>query len=512
MKRCTVCGMAENDNPAHGSEFKGVGAHAFNGTAEVKSHPMDEIIVSFGGALKSVGDNAFEGYLVRFSSAADPDLVGDYFTKSTEFFVEDGAVIPILYDHGLNATMKKTKIGRATVKYDDEGLFIKGELETAANYKKFVAEIKKKLIDAGKAGLSSGAASHMVERKQIKKGINEIVSWGIAEASVTPAATEPRCEAVSLKSYFDTREDPMAVKAAGSAAGSEDFDPEAATKPHAFKASTTDPNECSVCGEEFGEGVHTKSVKKLPSDEEPEENLAKTISVSVKGLFEAKLAEKTPSVWETRSVLDEVYRDIATAASISDITGVTIDIEAKVKEAKLEEAAREIPLVVKQITDWQENGGSSSDGCGSRYFYLRSVQDIDLSELSVKGGLVNGLTLDEHSDRVVHAVEEYANLGASLATTIKSLEERCIKKIEYRAKDPVKSGRTLSKATVEKLASLKEKVATNKAQNTELETSLNSLLALAEPKKSADAAEVLSMEFQLARTQTDLALSGATLS
>lgn len=533
MKLCTICGMGKNANKAHGSDYSGVGKHDMKlATAKASSKSLgdDDIIVNFGGELKSVGETGFEGYLVRFSSADDPDLVGDFFTKSTEFFVEDGAVIPILYDHGLNATMKKTKIGRATVSYDDAGLFIKGELETRENYEAFVKEINSKLVKAKKAGLSSGAASHMVERKQVKKGVNEILSWGIAEGSITPAPTEPKCEVSSLKSYFNSREDPFEVKSESG----EGMDPLAGTKPHKFAGSQNDPTECSVCGEEFAEALHTKAVgeedptkvaadkkKKTAGDgkmkavdaEEPEEALANQIQFSIKGLYESKLAEKTPSVWETRQVLDEVYRDIATAASISDITGVTIDVEAKVKEAKLEEAAREIPLVVKQIDDWVTNGGTSTDGCGSRYFYLRSLPNTLFNEdESIKGGLGDGLNLDEHSDRVVHAVEEYANLGATLDKAVKALIERCEKKIEYRANDPLKSGRTISKATLEKLAAIQAANKTNGTNVEELDKSLNELVALAQPKKSADVAATLALEYQYAQTQTALALSGSSIS
>jgi phage head maturation protease len=496
MNKCTVCGMENNANPAHGSSYKGIGAHGFTPQPPEGVDVYEDIVVIAGGEVKSVGDgNKFEGYLVRFSSADDPDLVGDYFTKATEFFVEDGATIPILYDHGLNATMKKTKIGRATVSYDDEGLFIKGELEVADNYKKFVDEIKKKLIDKGKAGLSSGAASHMVSRKQVKKGINELLHWGIAEASVTPAPTEPKLVAQSLKSYFDTREDPMIE--------GEDGTQNLGTK--ATKATEPPANE--------GQERNAKS----DTDDDPEETLARTINSEnfAKGLFEEKLKEKTPSVWEIRSVLDQAYSDIAKAASVSEITGVTVDVEAKVKESKLEEAAREIPLVVKQIEDWVEKGGSSNDSCGGgKYFYLRSFDTLfENDEESVKGGLGNGLLLDEHSERVVHAVEEFANLGASILEQVKALEQRCIKKIEYRSKDPVKSGRTLSKATINKLTTIKQQNQANLLAQQELEKSLDNLLGMAEPNKAAtDAAQVLQMEFALTRNQSEIALQDLPLS
>lgn len=488
MKRCTICGMENQANPAHGSNYKGIGHHTFSST--VVNDDLEDIIVQFGGEMKSLGEGKFEGYLVRFSSADDPDLVGDYFTKSTEFFVEDGATIPILYDHGLNLTMKKTKIGRATVKYDDAGLFIKGELQYRKSYEAFLKEIEKELIKPKKAGLSSGAASHMVERKQVKKGVNEILTWGIAEGSITPAPTEPRNEVVSLKSYFDSRDDPF----------SENVDTKAQTDSEVPGQEETDSNKTAT-------GEAGKETKSDTSEEEfPEDIVAIHMKGSIKGLFEEKLKEKTPSIWETRSILDDVYRDIAKAASVSDITQVIVDVEAKVKEAKLEEAAREIPLVVKQINEWVEKGGTGNDN--SKYFYIRSLSSEDLDEESIKAGLGNGLSLDEHSDRVVHAIEEFANLGVSLLEQVKAYQDRCVKKMEYRAKDPVKSGRSLSKATVNWINDIKVKNSKVNDLTKELDTSLTTLLEKAEPKIVPDVASVLQMEFALTRNQTELAAEG----
>lgn len=556
MKKCTVCGMAKDANAAHGSAYSGPGKHTF-AVATKKSETegaFDDIIVNFGGELKSLGDGGFEGYLVRYSTADDPDLVGDYFTKSTEFFLEDGQNIPLLYDHGLNRTLKKTKIGRATVSFDDVGLFIKGELDVR---NKWVKAVNDKLLSKGKLGLSSGAASHMVERRQVKKGVNEILSWGIAEGSATPAPTEPRCEVYSLKSYFDMRDDSFfedEIKAAKP-------DPLAASTEHAFKGSPTDPTECQVCGEEFAEGLHTKSMKRIKTEkrdgkdkfvlysmdgskelgvhdnmadalaqekaieiakkkerkgfedefmgsEDFEEQLAESVIRPLKGLFEEKLKEKVPSVWETRQTLDEVYKDIANAAVVQDITNVTIDIAAKVKEAKIEEAAREIPLVAAQIQDWVNKGGNKgSDGCGgSRYFYLRSLPLEDI-ELSIKSSLGDGITLDEHSERVVYAVEEFANLGASVAVHIKSYVDRCVKKFEYRQSDPT-GPRSLGPSTLEKAAELKAANIRNIEMLTNVNKELDALLTKASPSDAPNDSDVLSMSFAIEKLQTDLALDG----
>ena len=45
---------------------------------EEKSIDLEETVVNFGSELKSLGEGKFGGYLVRFTTAEDPDLTGDY--------------------------------------------------------------------------------------------------------------------------------------------------------------------------------------------------------------------------------------------------------------------------------------------------------------------------------------------------------------------------------------------------------------------------------------------------
>src|SRR5689334_21036981 len=55
-------------------------------TSEGKSLMDDELnaLVFYGGAVKALGDGRVGGYGVLFTSADDPDLQGDFFTKSTD--------------------------------------------------------------------------------------------------------------------------------------------------------------------------------------------------------------------------------------------------------------------------------------------------------------------------------------------------------------------------------------------------------------------------------------------
>ena len=158
---------------------------------------MDDALIFFGDAVKALGNGKVGGHVVLFSTDADPDLVGDYFTKSTDFFLEEDSKAVILYDHGLDPTLKARKLGRGTLRVDDVGVWIEAQLELRDAYEKAIYE----MAEAGKLGWSSGSAPHLVERQPVKKSV-EIKSWPIVEASLTPMPTEPRTAAITLKSYL----------------------------------------------------------------------------------------------------------------------------------------------------------------------------------------------------------------------------------------------------------------------------------------------------------------------
>ena len=145
----------------------------------------------FGGELKATGKGVVEGYLVRFGSPNDTDLENDYFTKSTDFGIEFTDSTPhkigLYYNHGMDKTLRTKKIGYAEMKMDDKGIWLRGQLDMADEYNKMIYEMAKQ----GKIGLSSGAASHMVEREKMGKAY-EIKRWALAEASLTPTPAESR--------------------------------------------------------------------------------------------------------------------------------------------------------------------------------------------------------------------------------------------------------------------------------------------------------------------------------
>lgn len=167
------------------------------GDDEGKSLDADAL-VTLGDSVKALGDGRVGGYLVKFSTANDPDMTGDYFTSQTDFGDADKS--PVLYHHGLDVKVGKRVIGDATLRRDDVGVWAEAQLKLRDDYERTIY----RLVEAGKLGWSSGTASHLVERKSHGKA-QEITRWPLGlDASLTPTPAEPRNSAMPIKSLVDT--------------------------------------------------------------------------------------------------------------------------------------------------------------------------------------------------------------------------------------------------------------------------------------------------------------------
>ena len=164
---------------------------------------MDEQLVTIGSELKALGDGRVGGYLVRFGTPDQPDLTGDYFAADTDYDLDDGmGKSTVLYHHGLDATLKRRKLGRADLRQDAVGVWMEAQLAMRDEYERAVYS----LVEAGKMGLSSGTAPHLVEREQAGS-VSKITRWPLGlDASITPIPAEPRISVVPLKSYLERSE------------------------------------------------------------------------------------------------------------------------------------------------------------------------------------------------------------------------------------------------------------------------------------------------------------------
>jgi len=164
---------------------------------------MNDHLVTIGGELKALGDGRIGGYLVRFGTPDTPDLTGDYFTADTDFDLDDGTgKSTVLYHHGLDAKLGRRKLGRADLRQDEVGVWMEAQLAMRDEYDRAIYD----LVNAGKMGLSSGTAPHLVEREPMGKA-NHITRWPLGlDASITPIPAEPKTRVTTIKSYLDMAE------------------------------------------------------------------------------------------------------------------------------------------------------------------------------------------------------------------------------------------------------------------------------------------------------------------
>jgi len=163
---------------------------------------MDVIQLGDGGSeIKADATGRVAGYLIRFGGA---DLEGDVFTSSTDYgrpmSKGDRTPLNLYYHHGLDETIGRKSIGTGMITMDDAGLWYEAQIDMSDEYGKMIARLAK----SGKLGYSSGATSHMVERKTLSDGRKEITRWCIGEASLTPTPCEPSnmVSSKTLKDYY----------------------------------------------------------------------------------------------------------------------------------------------------------------------------------------------------------------------------------------------------------------------------------------------------------------------
>ena len=153
-----------------------------------------------GSAVKALDDGwTIVAQAVRFGSHDEPDTSAyrDYFTKSTDFWLDRWERRPMLYHHAMDAATADQPVVGTWVKawVDDTGVWLQGQLDKAHKY----AAAIKELAERGILRISSDSAPHLVRRKPGPNGTNEVARWPLMAASLTPTPAEPRLQPVSVK-------------------------------------------------------------------------------------------------------------------------------------------------------------------------------------------------------------------------------------------------------------------------------------------------------------------------
>jgi HK97 family phage major capsid protein len=163
--------------------------------------------------LEETDDYAIAGgYGVIFGG---DDLDGEGFEPDTDYMLDLVPVKPVFIDHSeetfIDADGKSYKlagideaVGRVIeVTPDDVGLYMRLQFDKAERYWGVV----ERMLNSGKAGLSSGTVGHLARRKG-----NRIVRWPIIEESITLTPAEPRTVGVErLKAVKELNPDLEAI-------------------------------------------------------------------------------------------------------------------------------------------------------------------------------------------------------------------------------------------------------------------------------------------------------------
>ncbi len=155
-------------------------------------------------AVKQTGAYSIRGRGIVYGGK---DLQGDTFTPETDLGDTRSFVgLPVYWDHSLGTLRGQIGTVKAWIPEDD-GIDVEIELDRNSKYIQQVMS----LVKEGKLGLSTGALSHLVERKS-----GELKRWIVGEISITPTPAEPRTFAMvktahrsgpeTLRSGHDTQQ------------------------------------------------------------------------------------------------------------------------------------------------------------------------------------------------------------------------------------------------------------------------------------------------------------------
>lgn len=153
-------------------------------------------LLSFGGAVRSLGNGKFEAPLVLFTGPDKLDTYRTFFNEKTDYWVEFPTRLPLIYGHGFDQTLRHRRLGmntsykgRVETTLTDAGVWMQGQLDIRDEYEAFIDD----LVQDGKMGTSSGASGHLIveERVEGHEDARWVSSWPLVEASLTPMPAQP---------------------------------------------------------------------------------------------------------------------------------------------------------------------------------------------------------------------------------------------------------------------------------------------------------------------------------
>ena len=139
-------------------------------------------------AIKSVGEDRVGAYGILWGDAANKDYHNEYFTSKTaeiKSVFEGMGAIPLLFDHGVDKTIKSTVLGKVTTMEEDEvGLWFEAKITEHELYKKMVQPLVRQKMMYPSSGVLPAA-------KRVKS-TGEITRWPMVEMTLTHRPAEYR--------------------------------------------------------------------------------------------------------------------------------------------------------------------------------------------------------------------------------------------------------------------------------------------------------------------------------
>jgi hypothetical protein len=143
-------------------------------------------------AVKNIGNDQIQGYLVLWGSSDQVDLDTEYFDPNSDFWDAPlkGAQRPLTWDHAQdNSTKSDPVIGAIAETGNDEiGKWYIAQLKRNHQYRRAVD----KLIGEKAVGTSSDTAPQYVIREKAKSGAVYLKRWPLFAAALTTTPCEPR--------------------------------------------------------------------------------------------------------------------------------------------------------------------------------------------------------------------------------------------------------------------------------------------------------------------------------
>lgn len=255
-------------------------------------------LVHYGEAVKALGDGKVGGYLVRYSTAEDPDMVNEFFTAETDF--GDAEKADVYYQHGQDPIIKTRRLSKAELRKDDFGVWAETQLNMRDEYERFIYG----MAEQGKQGWSSGTAGHLVVREAKGKS-TWIKSWPLGlDASLTPTPAEPRNGVIPLKSIEVTPLKELQLTDALPEQGAQDSQKQPAAQTQMEK------KKMEITEEKLNELVQSAVKTAVEGQQQPEPvDVAAAVEAGVEKALKAIPAAKT----DVKVTKDEADQEFETA-------------------------------------------------------------------------------------------------------------------------------------------------------------------------------------------------------